>query len=393
MRIIYTTTDPKEALLLSNFLKSKGIQNNLETDSDKDWGNPNYGVLTSHVWVIEEDFLEEALKWRDAFKQNPDDPKFHISESKLKNLLKPLQDSTTVEGERLAKLALKDARENSRMGPITLYTLIFCTLLFLFSGFELPNIEKLPNNIPAAPLVTAPGNKILMYDYPQAFELTDELVSHFGIDKIENPTLLPKDGQALLTKIHQTPYWQGVYNKIVAYFQNKNSEVKTTQPMFEKIKEGEVWRLISPIFMHGSLLHLIFNMILFVILGKQIEKKIGWAKFLIFIAITAAFSNTVQYLMSGSNFVGISGVICAMIGFVFMRQKKAAWEGYQFTSISLSSVVVFIALMFFLQIIAFFIEIAFNESISPNIANAAHISGLFIGFILGQFNFFKLQET
>lgn len=392
MRIIYSSTHPKEAETLSNFLKSKGIQNNLETNSNHDWGNPDYGITTSSIWVIEEDTLEDALKWKDAFEKNPKDPQFDIPESKLQVIFEPIKESAA-EGEKLIKLGLKNGQENRRMGPLTLYTLIFCILLFFFSGSELPNIEKFPENIPAAPLVTPSGNKILMYDYPQAFELTDELVSRFGIDKVQNPALLPEDGQALVAKINKTPYWQGIYSKIVAYLQNHRTSIAFTEPMFEKIHEGQVWRLVTPIFLHGSLLHLIFNMILFVILGKQIERKIGFLKFFLFIAITAIFSNTVQYLMSGSNFVGISGVICAMIGFVFMRQKKAAWEGYQFTSISLSSVVVFIALMFFLQLIAFFTEIVFNESLSPNIANAAHISGLFIGFLLGRLNFFKLQES
>jgi len=253
-------------------------------------------------------------------------------------------------------------------------------------------ITKYPADMPYATFTTAPINKVLMYDYPKAFEIIDEVVSTYGFEKIQNSGELPPEGQALVEKFHNTPYWQGVYDNIILYFQNAKSPWNFTAPLFEKIKTGQIWRLVTPILMHGSFFHIVFNLILFVILGRQMENKIGSIKYLIFILLAAIFSNTTQYLMTGTGFLGISGVVCAMIGFIFVRQKLAAWEGYQFSSVSLSSVFIFIMLMFCLQIISFFVEIYFKTNLSPGIANTAHLSGLFLGMILGFTNLFKLQN-
>lgn len=394
MRIIYDSHDQKAASLLSSFLKSQGIDNQLEVETNSDWGSENYGVTSCRIWVIEEDSLQKALEWRDEFNQNPDDPKFKVNDNRLKLFLEETDEKLKEVPIDFTKLGLKKNSnpEESKIGFITLYILITCIMLFLFSGTVPLDETKLPKNIPLEPVVTAPVNKILLYDYPKSYDLTDQLISNYGLEKLENPSLLPESAVKELQQIQNTPYWNGLYDKIVAYFQTGNFSSNPKEPMFEKIQQGEVWRLITPILMHGSILHLAFNMILFVILGKQMEKKMGAFKFLIFILLTATFSNSVQYLMSGSNFIGISGVITAMIGFVFMRQKYTAWEGYQFTSISLSSVVVFIMLMFFLQILSFLIEISFKLNISPGIANAAHLSGLIFGLILGRTNFFKLKN-
>ncbi len=393
MRIIYSSNNQKQALGLSKVLKSQGIENQLDSEVNNDWGSPDYGVATCRLWVIDEDSVTNAIKIRDEFESNPEDPKFKISESMLKGLLESSDESSNETKAPLAKFGLKsNEEESSKMGFVTLYILITCIMLFFFSGITTPEITKIPENIPYSPVISAPVNKILSYDYPKAYEITDDLINRFGLDKLENKNAVPAEAANLMAKINQTPYWHGFYDKIVHHFQHPEAPWDFSEPMFEKIKEGEIWRLITPILMHGSILHLAFNLILFVILGKQMEKKIGSLKFLIFVLITGIFSNTAQYLMSGTNFLGISGVICAMIGFVFMRQRYVPWEGYQFSSISLSSVVVFIILMLFLQIIAFLIEISFNHNISPGIANSAHLSGLFIGLLLGQLNYFKLQN-
>lgn len=387
MRIIYTTQNQKQAATFSEFLKSKGIDNQCEVLTNNDWGNENYGSVVCHIWIIEEDALEEALKWKTAFENNPTSPEFQTNDL-LKNILQPLDNAIKDQSIQMTTFGLK--KEEPKMGFITLYILIACILLFLFSGTSTP--EKWPASLPSTPVITAPVNKLLMYDYPKAFDEVDSLISTYGLDKVENPDLLPREGQIKVVRISKTAYWQGFYDKIVAYFQNSSNRIQIDTPLFEKIKEGEIWRFFTPVLLHGSFLHLLFNMLLFVILSKQMELKLGPLKLLLFILLTAFFSNTVQYLMSGTNFLGISGVICAMIGFVFTRQQKAPWEGYHFTSISLSSVFIFIGLMFALQFISFLVEIAFKTSISPGIANAAHLSGLFIGIVLGRLNFFQIKN-
>ena len=69
-------------------------------------------------------------------------------------------------------------------------------------------------------------------------------------------------------------------------------------------------------------------MIWLAVLGRQMELRLGGFRYLLFILITGIISNIVQYMMSGPNFLGYSGILCAMLSFIWVRQKKAAWEGY-----------------------------------------------------------------
>ena len=382
MRIIYTSNNPKESTIFSNFLKSKGIENQLEIDTGKDWGSHDYGNTICRIWVIDEDYLENSLKWTEEFKKDPSNPLFTLLENPLKGILEPIE-------QAVKKANLEEGVPTETLGPITLYITMTCILLFILATITAPHFTAVPKNVPHTSFVTAPINKVLMYDYPKVFEQVDEIIKTNGLEKTEDLSKLSID---TFNKVSETPYWQGVYEKIVLYFQNNKAKINFDAPMFEKLKEGQYWRLFTPALMHGSIFHIFFNLLLFVILGRKMEKKLGSIQFLLFILITAIFSNTAQYLMSGVNFLGISGVICALIGFIFMRQRFAPWEGYQFASISLGSVLVFIGMMLILQLFAFGYEVFSKEAITPGIANTAHIAGLLIGALIGLTNIFKLKN-
>ena len=102
---------------------------------------------------------------------------------------------------------------------------------------------------------------------------------------------------------------------------------------FEKIRQGEVWRLFTPCLLHFDFLHILFNMAWLWILGKQIEERIHWKKLGLLILIVGIVSNTAQYLVSGPSFLGFSGIVVGMAGFIWMRQRNAPWEGYPLSRI------------------------------------------------------------
>ena len=138
-----------------------------------------------------------------------------------------------------------------------------------------------------------------------------------------------------------------------------------------------------------ELIHILFNMLWLWMLGRQVEERIKKWQYISVSLIIAIASNTAQYLMSGPLFIGYSGVICGLAGFIWMRQRKAPWEGYPLQKGTLIFLAVFILAMMGLQV-ASFVLIRFNiAEFDMNIANTAHIVGALTGIVLGRISFFS----
>ncbi len=96
---------------------------------------------------------------------------------------------------------------------------------------------------------------------------------------------------------------------------------KTDSSLFYEVGRGQFWRLITPIFLHMSFLHILFNMLWFKDLGYLIEFNFKKNFLLLFVLLTGLFSNICQYLVSGPQFGGMSGVLYAMLGFIWVYKK------------------------------------------------------------------------
>ncbi len=132
-------------------------------------------------------------------------------------------------------------------------------------------------------------------------------------------------------------------------------------------------------------------MVWLLLLGTQIESKVKPFRYLILLALIALFSNTCQYLMSGPNFLGFSGVVCGMATFIRIRQKQAPWEGYQVSKSTFRFIMIFISVLAFLSCLSALLEI-FQEITFPiGIANTAHLAGALFGALLGKLRFFAWQ--
>ena len=62
------------------------------------------------------------------------------------------------------------------------------------------------------------------------------------------------------------------------------------------IEHGEIWRLVTPIFLHFGILHLVFNMMAFSALGTMIEIRRGSLRLAVMILVLAVASNVGQFL-------------------------------------------------------------------------------------------------
>lgn len=396
MRLIGTLNNERDALAFSAFLNKKKINHQLDMVANRDWGSSDYGTITCQIWIHEEEQVSEAVKWYELFLQNPNDPLFtHIQKSSPPPLPTfPLNEN---ESPSLVNKPSSSSEPNAvpwnkqPIGLITRLLLSICCALFFLSPLLTPvndPMETLPSNI-----FSSPVQKWMLYDYPYKYQLINHFITLYGYEALKNPQDLNTEGRSLLTKIGDTPSWQGIYPIIKKQGVSAIETEMSQTPMFEKIREGEWWRVFTPCLMHADIFHLFFNMLWLIVLGKQIEQRLLPKRYLLFILVAGIFSNTSQYLVSGPNFIGFSGILCAMLTFIWIRQREAPWEGYQLDSMSLLFIMLFIFSMAALQLIFFFFDNSPDETFYSGIANTAHLSGALIGLILGKLNFFSWRHT
>ena len=90
-------------------------------------------------------------------------------------------------------------------------------------------------------------------------------------------------------------------------------------PMFAVNRElivnfGQYYRLITGMFLHGSILHLLFNMYALYIIGMQLESFLGKAKYLIVYLLSGIGASMLSIFFSNSFSIGASGAIFGLMG-------------------------------------------------------------------------------
>ncbi len=142
-----------------------------------------------------------------------------------------------------------------------------------------------------------------------------------------------------------------------------------------EIKQGQIWRLFSPAFIHFGFLHIIFNMMWLHRLGREFEGRLGTGWFVVFLLVTATISNLAQYGISlpplfqhGPTFGGMSGVVYGLAGHAWIRGRQDPRSGIELDE----STFTFLMIWFFLCFLPFM-----------PIANTAHTFGLLVGLAWG----------
>jgi GlpG protein len=136
-----------------------------------------------------------------------------------------------------------------------------------------------------------------------------------------------------------------------------------------EVRAGQVWRLITPIFIHYGPLHLLFNMLWLSDLGTMIEKRQGMLKLTMLMVVLAITSNLGQYWVDGPFFGGMSGVVYGLFGYVWLRGQCDPASG-----LTLSPTTVWMMLAWYFLCLF---------GVIPHVANSAHTVGLLVGVLWG----------
>jgi GlpG protein len=164
----------------------------------------------------------------------------------------------------------------------------------------------------------------------------------------------------------KTPLWEHL---MFASRQSIESSNDPKEAYLKDLSHGEVWRLVTPIFMHMGLLHIGFNMLWLVDLGSMIEKRKGPLIYALLVLCSAIIANIVQNYWDGPVFAGMSGVVYALFGYCWMKGRFEPQEGI---GVSQQTVMLMIIWLF-----------ACMSGWLGAIANAAHVAGLLVGMLFG----------
>lgn len=132
------------------------------------------------------------------------------------------------------------------------------------------------------------------------------------------------------------------------------------------VKNGEIFRLITYAFLHGSIIHLVVNMYSLFIAGRQVENNFGKVRLLIIYFISALSGGLLSALFSDGISIGASGAIFGLLG-------ALVYFGLQFRLYLTDALVSKI-----IPIIIINLLIGFTIT---GIDNACHIGGLIGGFL------------
>jgi rhomboid protease GluP len=137
------------------------------------------------------------------------------------------------------------------------------------------------------------------------------------------------------------------------------------------IADGEVWRLLTSMFLHIGLMHLLFNGYALFIFGIEVERLYGGARFLAIYLLAGLWGSLVSFAFGPNLSAGASGAIFGLLGIMvaFFRRHREMFgaRGRQ-------------RLLNLLAVAGFNLVLGFTV---PGIDNLAHLGGLLSGAILG----------
>lgn len=314
MRQVGSVTSEREAQVFADHLLAQKIRTKLLPTREGGW----------EIWVQDEDHVPRAAEEFRAFVASPEDPRYLASREVAKEVRRVAE-----KAEREYRKNTRDLRERWegpgwRTYPLTMVLILASVAISVLTNFGRDSFSDFD---PAQPNKTTLKRTLLFSDYT------------LGID------------------------WK-----------RPMPELRLEGHGFDDIRRGQVWRLVTPIFLHFSVWHLVFNMSALRYFGGTIEMRRGTMRFLVLVLVSAIASNVGEcYIELQSRdvvaFGGMSGVGYALFGYLWTKGHAHPEEG-----LGVNNNTVVMMIVWFL--------LCFTGALGP-IANAAHGVGLAVGMAFG----------
>lgn len=174
---------------------------------------------------------------------------------------------------------------------------------------------------------------------------------------------------------------------------NANANLDDLNLRLASVSRGELWRLFTPMLIHHGAFHLIFNMLWLYQLGKMIELRYGWWKYLLLVIAAATISNLVQcivpiriggttpVMVEGTLMIllgGMSGVVYGLFGFVWVKSIVDPASRFFLPQ---STIIILLVWLVFCMLPGPGDKMLTQELFRINVANWAHAIGLLVGIV------------
>jgi GlpG protein len=326
MRKIGQLRDERQARLFSDALYARGLDNDVESEED--------GAFS--IWVHDDDQLTLGRELMEKFVLGPDAAEWQAAPG---TAARKRKEEERAEAKRASNVITRERLEYERnFGGFAWVPMVFVIL---------------------SVIATVWAGELSLMGQTRSPRMTDDDYSSV-MERVKR-----RDALFITTALVRREVLLNESGEIEAERYIQPSGVGAN-PLPE-IRQGQVWRLFTPILVHFGLLHLIFNIIWLRNLGGFMQHRFSGAYLLVFILTVAAVSNLVQLAWSGPRFGGLSGVNYGLLGFLWMRGRFDRFGAWQINPQIVQWMIVWFFLCFF----------------TPGVANGAHTAGLLFGMITG----------
>lgn len=306
------------------------------------------------IWVLDEDQLLAAQKLAATFNANPDDPQFVTVLNQANKIEEEKNKQQRARRKEANKIERQQQRHYARSAKsLTRSIILLCSILF------------------GASLV---------------FQTSDGNFVHESLGVVRTTSL----NESYRERIAYQQQSEGIPADTAKAHVDTMLNDSYNSLRLEDIKRGQVWRMVTPIFLHApgaslsSFLHIFFNMYWLFALGLGMERQFGASNFVLLVLFTGVISILLPAIapdngvfgltaLGGSKVVGFSGVIYGIIGFGWIKMKMQPHLGIIIPPF------VFIFMMIWLGIGLVSPEGGFFGAIS----HLAHAAGLLAGIAFG----------